>query len=89
MARAQSIPGPKWGLLADPKGVLASPLPSRVGCDKAEQNQNSRRQGLSTAPIRRRTPSSGRLRPGTRVSGWGGDCGLDLCPHLAPWPGPL
>lgn len=56
MAGAQSFTKPNWGLLADPEGLLASPLPCGVVCDDSEQSQNSHGQSLYTAPPRRRRP---------------------------------
>lgn len=68
MARAQSITRPKWGLLADPEGswLVCSPLgwavlkPSRIKTPIGRAYLQRQLEG---------TPSSGRLQPGTRVSG--------------------
>lgn len=89
MARAQSIARPKWGLLADPEGFLASPFPSRWAVMKPSRIKTPKGRAYLQRQLEEGTPSSGRLQPGTRVSGWSGDYGLDLCPHLSPWPGTL
>lgn len=69
VAGAQGIAKPQWGLLADPEGLLVSPLHFGVDRHEAEQSGNFHRQGLFQRQLEEGASFSGRLQPGC----WAGE----------------